>query len=361
MKIVLISHGNFAHIFPYLDHLCQKGDDVHWLQIAPGRKSYKNVKIYECFQKSNLYLFKKFSYILSVPKIRKLLRFIQPDVINAHYASSAGVCSWLSNQHPYVVTVHGSDIVQRSRNKLSRFLLKKVFHSAALINPVGQHLAVILKKLGIDEQKIFPLTLGVPLDQLPFLPRRWDNKTKICAVCTRTFTSSVYDMPTILQAFAELKRNFVPSSVSFPATGILQPECRSLAKNLGIEEVVTFGNGYTSSALPEIMHKHNIYLSASKWDGISLSLLEAMASGLFPIISDIPANREWVTNGENGFLFPVGDGKYLANLLQNLHLKTKLIDKAIAYNRSLIEKKADQDINLGILFKKMRSLSCTKI
>jgi len=87
MKIALISHGSFAHIFPYLDYLCRKGDDVYWLQIAPGIKNYKNVKIYECFEKSNLNLFKKLSYILSVPKIRKILRSIQVFVSNVFYST----------------------------------------------------------------------------------------------------------------------------------------------------------------------------------------------------------------------------------------------------------------------------------
>jgi glycosyltransferase involved in cell wall biosynthesis len=37
-------------------------------------------------------------------------------------------------------------------------------------------------------------------------------------------------------------------------------------------------------------------------DGTSVSLLEAMAAGCVPVLSDLPANREWVVDGLNGFL-----------------------------------------------------------
>jgi glycosyltransferase involved in cell wall biosynthesis len=60
-----------------------------------------------------------------------------------------------------------------------------------------------------------------------------------------------------------------------------------------------------------------VYISASHSDGTSISLLEAFATGTPVIVPDIPGNREWVTPGENGWLFPDGDVQALASTIMN--------------------------------------------
>ncbi|MCJ7823876.1 MAG: glycosyltransferase, partial [Anaerolineales bacterium] len=59
-----------------------------------------------------------------------------------------------------------------------------------------------------------------------------------------------------------------------------------------------------------------IYISASHSDGSSVSLLEAMATGLVCVVSDISGNREWITHGVDGYLFESGNPKSLMNTLR---------------------------------------------
>jgi glycosyltransferase involved in cell wall biosynthesis len=68
--------------------------------------------------------------------------------------------------------------------------------------------------------------------------------------------------------------------------------------------------------LPGFLRAADVYVSASSSDGTSSSLLEAMASGLYPVVSDITANRPWVEHGKNGLLFAVGDAASLAEALR---------------------------------------------
>jgi glycosyltransferase involved in cell wall biosynthesis len=56
----------------------------------------------------------------------------------------------------------------------------------------------------------------------------------------------------------------------------------------------------------------DVYISSSHVDGSSVSLMEALACGLPCLVSDIPANKEWVFEGQNGWLFPDGDADALA-------------------------------------------------
>ena len=82
----------------------------------------------------------------------------------------------------------------------------------------------------------------------------------------------------------------------------------------------------------------DIYVSTSLYDGTSVSLLEAMGSGAFPVVTDIPANREWITNGENGFLVPVDEEKYLANRIIDAIRKPRLLERSRIENLSIAER-----------------------
>jgi glycosyltransferase involved in cell wall biosynthesis len=84
---------------------------------------------------------------------------------------------------------------------------------------------------------------------------------------------------------------------------------------------VTFPGFINNKDLPRFYHMADLYISASHVDGSSVSLMEGLACGLPCIVSDIPANREWVTNGVNGWIFPDGDANALADII------LKAIDK----------------------------------
>jgi glycosyltransferase involved in cell wall biosynthesis len=68
--------------------------------------------------------------------------------------------------------------------------------------------------------------------------------------------------------------------------------------------------------------------------------MEAMACGLFPVVSDIPANREWIKDGENGFLSSLHHPKDLADTIRRAMEDRHLREKAMFHNFELIKAKA---------------------
>ena len=83
--------------------------------------------------------------------------------------------------------------------------------------------------------------------------------------------------------------------------------------NGGVLDRVQFGGQVSQRDLPRWYHKADLYISPSHIDGSSVSLMEALACGLPALVSDIPANREWVSEGVNGWLFPDGNADILAD------------------------------------------------
>jgi L-malate glycosyltransferase len=85
-----------------------------------------------------------------------------------------------------------------------------------------------------------------------------------------------------------------------------------------------------------VLQESEIYVSASISDGASSSLLEAMACGLFPVVSAIPANQPWVEDGKTGFLFDPGDANGLADALRRAVLDADLRAAARHRNRARV-------------------------
>ncbi|MDD1777246.1 MAG: glycosyltransferase family 4 protein [Candidatus Helarchaeota archaeon] len=112
------------------------------------------------------------------------------------------------------------------------------------------------------------------------------------------------------------------------------------AYKLNMSSYLKFLGRIPHAEMPNLLSKVDIYISTSLYDGTSVSLLEAMGSGAFPIVTDIPANREWIINGQNGFLVPLDDEKYLANRIIDAIRNRGLLRKSQTENCLMVEQKA---------------------
>jgi len=104
------------------------------------------------------------------------------------------------------------------------------------------------------------------------------------------------------------------------------PERESLqqfARDIHVEERVRFLRARDD--VPRLLSGLDVFWLASEFEGQSNSLMEALASGLPVVASDIPPNRELVSHGETGYLVPVGDRAAFAQFAEKL-----LLDPALA-------------------------------
>ena len=95
----------------------------------------------------------------------------------------------------------------------------------------------------------------------------------------------------------------------------------------------------------------DLYISASHVDGSSVSLMEALACGLPTLVSDIPANKEWVSEGVNGWLFPDGNAEALAEKILSVSSQGKKLDQISQAARKTAEERADWKKNFSVLLK----------
>lgn len=127
----------------------------------------------------------------------------------------------------------------------------------------------------------------------------------------------VYRVQDTIRAFASIAVRHPDSRMSLAGSGSLTESFRTLVQQLGIVHQVDFVGRIDPKAMRSLFERGSVYVTSSAVDGTSVSLLEAMASGIPVIASDTEGNRQWVTS-ETGALFPVGDVDRIASTIYPL-------------------------------------------
>ena len=117
----------------------------------------------------------------------------------------------------------------------------------------------------------------------------------------------------LIEAMRSLPENTV---LLLPGRGANREQCRRLAREAGVRERVHFP-GFVQG-MEDYYHAADICVSASRIEGLPFNVMEAMACGLPVIASDIKGHQDLVRNGENGLLYPFGDGKAFAAAVNRL-------------------------------------------
>jgi glycosyltransferase involved in cell wall biosynthesis len=189
-----------------------------------------------------------------------------------------------------------------------------------------------------DRTVIFPW--GVDLQR--FVSKDWSIVTdnSFTVFCNRSW-EPLYGIDVLVQAFIRAARSRSGLRLMLLGGGSQATRIRQLLINGGVLDQVTFGGQVSYRKLPRWYHWADVYISPSHVDGSSVSLMEALASGLPCLVSDIPGNREWVTEGRNGWLFPDGDADALAaKITQAMDQRNGLHEIGRAA-RALAEERAD--------------------
>lgn len=344
LKIAYLSCGSFTHIGPYIEFFKSRGHDITLIAYDTPNRDY-GVKVIDisrgaCGKEAG----SKWKYLLAGMSLKKIIKELRPDILHGHYVTSAGVIGMLSGFKPLVLTAHGSDVIGSMPSKLWRMILKCVFAKAAYINPVSERLAEHIRTLGIPNDKIVVATLGVDTDIYTCKPFEEFHRP-LRLLCTRTL-ADVYDPMTIIKAAKVLKAKGVDFTITFAAGGDMEEQLKDVSAQQGVRDKIRFMGGYNNNQLPALLHEHDIFVSASLWDGTSISLLEAMAAGIYPIVSRIPANTAWLDEGVTGSMHAVGNSDELAGAIIEAMRKPDHIATAIKANRDRVVEKGGRTRNM---------------
>ena len=339
MRICLLGEAQSIHVKRWAGWFASRGDDVALVTL--GLDSIPDVRIVRLPYADR----GASAFLRKTVAIRRLVRELDPDLVHAHQAVGFGLWGALSGRHPYVVSAWGSDVLVRPHESMAQnLILRYVLRKADFCIPVAAHLAHRLRRYGLRSD-FETIPMGVDLRRYPPIAYESDRRP-FRFVSTRSL-EPIYDIPTLLRASRLILAADPRIEGRILGGGSLRADLEWFAREQGILGRLRFDGPVSPDGTMDALANARIYISTSRSDGTSVSLLEAMSRGCFPIATDIPANREWITDGANGSLFPVGDAKALADRVLEWMANDAALDLAGKTNIKLIRERGDLDANLS--------------
>jgi len=277
--------------------------------------------------------------------LKAVIKSIKPDLIHAGPVQTA---AWLAAQtrfHPLVTMSWGSDLLLEADStpqmrRLTRFALEQ---TDVL---VGDCRAVRDKAVsfGFPSEKIVTFPWGVDLAH--FSPGDGGRGLREQAGWQEAFVvlhsrswESVYGADVFARGFVQAALQRPELRLLLLGGGSMEEEIRQIL--MPVLPQVQFAGQVNHETLPEYYQAADLYVSASHSDGSSVSLMEALASGVPALVSDIAGNREWLEGTQAGWLFPDGDSAALAEgILQAADHNTPLKATGL-HARQLAEARAN--------------------
>jgi glycosyltransferase involved in cell wall biosynthesis len=170
------------------------------------------------------------------------------------------------------------------------------------------------------------------------------------AVISDRALEPLYNVDTIIRAFATVRAEVPEARLVIANDGSQRRRLESLARELGLQEAVTFAGHLSPEALRDALAAAQVYVSVPDSDSLALSTMEAMAVGALPVVSDLPS-QTWIEDGENGLRVPPHDIDALASALKRALIEHELRFRAIAVNRVRVQMEGNLQRNILALEK----------
>jgi len=252
------------------------------------------------------------------------------DIIHCHLFPTIYYCAILKKMGiikvPLVTTEHNTHNKRRDISLLNPFE-KSIYKSFDKIICISEGTKYNLRDwLGYSNDKLKTIYNGINLKKFSYERQKYDydNKNKIKIIMVASF-SKQKDQLTLIKSFSSLPNKY---QLYFAGDGPKISEAKDLVNKLKISDRVFFlGN---RDDIPDLLKKMDIFILSSKWEGFGLVVVEAMASGL-PVIATNISGLSEIVDGY-GELFEKENTEELSNLIlkisQNNFIYNELSNKS---------------------------------
>lgn len=269
--------------------------------------------------------------IWQYPKLYRLFRRLRPDIVHSRNLAALEVQApaWAAGVPVRIHSEHGRDMADLDGNNLTYQCVRRSYkpfvnHYMALSADLKRYLidkvhvpqnAITQACNGVDTERFFPAPEGLsPIAACPFDPaRHW-------LVGTVGRMQTVKDQLTLAHAFVqalvlapELRTRL---RLVLAGDGPLRARVQAVLEAAGVAQLAWLPG--ERSDVPDIMRGLHTFALPSLSEGISNVILEAMASALPVVATDVGGNSELVVQGQTGHLVPAADPHAMALRLMQL-------------------------------------------
>lgn len=284
----------------------------------------------------------------SIRQLRKIIEAFEPTVIHVHQANTFGYITAKANQGkiPLILTIWGSDVLLLpKKSPIHRHIVKTALKGADRITADASFIQNNVTEL-IGKSHFTTANFGIDLPEITV-----DLEKKESLIYSNRLHNDLYNIDAIIEGFSTFVKSHQNWKLVIAGRGPNTEQLKSLAESLLPKESYEFVGFVDYDTNMNFYSKAAIYASIPSSDGTSVSLLEAMACGAIPVVSDLPANHEWIDSGSNGIIVQNG-----LDVAFNKALELNSAD-VVAKNKNLIEEKATKKANRAIFLNLYKELS----
>lgn len=302
----------------------------------------------------------KLRYFTAVPDARRLIAQLKPDLVLGYFVTGYGTLAALTGFHPLVQVTSGDDILISPQHPILGRLVRYNLRQADLIAAWAPHMAAAAQALGIGAEKIFTLPRGIPLDQFDLPTSAQSAVGELDRPLRLISTRSLYPpyrIDALLRALKLLRDSGLEVGLTVAGEGPERMALETLADELNLTACVKFVGMIPNDELGKVLAQHDVYVSVVESDGVSASLLEAMAVGLFPVVYDNVPNRYWIDSGENGLLLSDNAPETIAGAVRQAVANPLLRQRAAVTNRQIVRERGDLRHNANVYLERFAALA----
>jgi glycosyltransferase involved in cell wall biosynthesis len=295
-------------------------------------------------------------------RIRRLLRLERFDIVHGH-GSKAGFivrAAAMGTSTRVAYSPHGFAFHERQRAALTwlyttveRFAARRLTNRIITVSD-GEQAEARRYRIGSETKfvtvhsGIEPERFGHPVDRAALraslgIPR---DAYLVGTVGRLNEQKAPFDF---VRVAANVRAMHTRAHFLWVGDGALEPAAKTLACDLGVSGAVTFAG--QRSDVPQLLSAMDAALLTSHWEALPIVILEAMASSLPVVATDLPGITEVVTDGVEGLLAPAGNVEALSAALQRLILEPALVARLRATGRARVEREFTREMMMRSLMR----------
>jgi sugar transferase (PEP-CTERM/EpsH1 system associated) len=252
----------------------------------------------------------------------KLIRGRMCDVVHTHSGcwSKVAIACFMAGGVPLVYTEHGRPHPDPWSNRvLDRIAVRWTDRVVAVGDSLNRYL---VEQVGLPSEKVMTIYNGIDTVRFQPLNERaqvraelgYGDENVVIGIVARL--APVKNHQYLLRAFGKARASCEHARLLIIGGGNLRSEHEGLAHELELAEYVRFLGDRED--VPRLLNACDLATLSSLSEGISLTILEAMSTGLPVVATDVGGNGAIVSNGRNGYLVPLEDDEVYADRLRQL-------------------------------------------
>lgn len=359
MKLIYFSLGYSTHDHRFLKAISDGGHEVFFVQLEGNTQRVEDRSVPEnvtqVIWKGGREPFRWGNLIKLTFDFRRLTREIKPDLIHAGPIQTCAFIAILSGFRPILTMSWGFDLMgDAHKSKWMKWVTRYTLKRSTFFTSDAKVTRDTALKYGMNPKKTIIFPWGVDLEHFTptsdYRPLTMVNRpsSAVTLFCNRSWEAR-YGVDVLARAFVKVAGQNENVDLILLNGGSQSVNIRRILQSGGVLDRVTFGGQISQIDLPRWYHLADLYISPSHVDGSSVSLMEALACGLPCLVSDIPANKEWVVENENGWLFRDGDADHLAEKILAAISQREELPKIGRASRRSAEMRADWKKNAEAL------------